>query len=184
MTKAINLKKRRAQRGRPRDDGVMREPNGRACRAQEPVMAVVVNARIRHGVSPEEAPRQEGGSALGRLWGQKLITTAQRDAGEAYAELCARADSYVPGRPHGFERVDGRAATDWDLMTRHDREEYAQRATAALGKRTGLEYALDAVEARATVYWVCVMDCDPQPWMLPTLRDGLALLARNFRVGT
>ncbi len=146
-------------------------------------MAVVVNARIRHGVSPEEAPRQEGGSALGRLWGQGLISVAQKDAGEAFAELCALADRYVVGRPHGFERHDGGSGLDWDAAD-FDREEYAQRAIAALGKRSGLEFLLTSIGARSEVYSVCVLDRDPQSWMLPALRAGLTLLARNFRVGT
>ena len=180
--KAANARKRRAQRGRPRADGVLREANGRACRADEPVMAVVINARIRHGVSPEEAPRQEGGTALGRLWGQKLITTTHKDAGEAFAQLSALADRYVCGRPHGFERHDGAGGLDWDSAD-FDREAYAERAIGTLAKREGLRAALVAAMVEKTVTDVCILDELPTAYGLPTLRAGLDILARNFKVG-
>jgi hypothetical protein len=154
-------------------------------------MGVVIEARIRHGVSPTEAPRQEGGTALGRLWGEtkdlkdddprKIITIAQKDAGESYAELCALAQRYEQC-PRGFERVDGRGSVDWD--NKHfDREAYTKRAVDALGKRDGLQAALKLAEAEASVFWVAILDCDPPSWMLPALRDGLTLLAKNFKTG-
>lgn len=144
-------------------------------------MGVVIEARIRHGVSPDEAARQEGGTALGRLWGEKLITLAQKDAGESYAELCTEAAMYEQG-PRGFERVEGGARVDWDCRD-FDREGYAKRAVDAIGKRDGLQAALVEAKAEASVFWVCVLDCDPPSWMLPALRDGLTLLAKNFKTG-
>jgi hypothetical protein len=93
----------------------------------------------------------------------------------------AEAAIYEKG-PRGFERVDGGAPVDWDCRE-FDREGYTQRAVAAIGKRDGLEAALVAAEANASVFWVCILDCDPPNWMLPALRDGLTLLARNFKTG-
>jgi hypothetical protein len=179
MAKAANVRKRRAQRGRPRKEGVGRTPSGAVSRAQENVMGVVIEARIRHGVSEAEAPRQEGGTALGRLWGQKLITTAQKDAGDAYAELHAEAEVYAHA-PKGFQRIDGGPAMDWDCKD-FDPEAYTQRAIDKIGKRDGLCAALTEAKAEASVFWVAILDCDPPDWMLPALRDGLTLLARNFR---
>jgi hypothetical protein len=144
-------------------------------------MGVVIEARIRHGVKPEEAPRQEGGTALGRLWGEKLISLAQKDAGESYAELVALAQRYEQC-PRGFERLDGKGSIDWENEL-FDREAYAKRAFDAISKRDGLFAALKEAKAEASVYWVCVLDCAPLPWMLPALRDGLTLLARNFKTG-
>jgi hypothetical protein len=72
MTKSLNVKKRRAQRGRPVDDNCARTASGRKSRARnapkEDPRKVAVDARQRiFGLTPEDAAADLAGTALGRL---------------------------------------------------------------------------------------------------------------------
>ncbi len=63
-TKAARL----AKRGRPKKEGVLREPNGRASRAKEPPAKVALEARMRmHNLTKAQAMDQKAATNLGRL---------------------------------------------------------------------------------------------------------------------
>ncbi|MGU3398830.1 hypothetical protein ACLBWS_03670 [Brucellaceae bacterium D45D] len=60
--------KRQAKRGRPKKEGVLREPNGRASRAKEPPAKVALEARMRmHNLTKAQAMDQKAAINLGRL---------------------------------------------------------------------------------------------------------------------
>ena len=91
--------------GRTRKQGVGRTASGAISRAKENVMQTATDARQRvYGVSEEEAPRQEAGTALGRLWGRGEITQAQMEAGLSYAEIHRACVAYEQC-PKGLEKT-------------------------------------------------------------------------------
>jgi hypothetical protein len=58
----------KAKRGRPRKDGVLREPNGRAIRSDQNGYKLAVEARARtHKLSVEDAADPQAGTFIGRL---------------------------------------------------------------------------------------------------------------------
>lgn len=69
MTKAMSkAQKRRSKRGRPRKEGVMREPNGRASRAKNPPAKVAIENRMkRYGLTREQATDPKAETHIGRL---------------------------------------------------------------------------------------------------------------------
>ncbi len=90
-TKAAKLK---AKRGRPRKEGVLREPNGRVSRAKEPPARAAQLARMRvFGLSASEALSDLAGDNLGRLhlaWKRDKadgISADQYEAAERYREV-------------------------------------------------------------------------------------------------
>lgn len=87
--KAATLRKRRAARGRPRED-CDREPNGRRSRSGAPAedaRAVGIEARMRHfGIPEDMASHEKAGSILGLLHLQGLISEPLREAGENLVE--------------------------------------------------------------------------------------------------
>lgn len=68
-----NRKRFRLLMGRPRAQGVEREPNGQARRVpeaerQRDAMAMAISQRVRHrSLAPEQAVDPEAGTAIGRL---------------------------------------------------------------------------------------------------------------------
>jgi hypothetical protein len=180
MTKSLNVKKRRAQRGRPRLEDIEREPNGRGQRGRNPrkhedPRKVVLDARQRiFGLSPEDAATDLAGSALGRLRLAGQISEAMLEAGKKYRILWTEAMRALTG-PEGLE-VGGSPGVGGDIIS----DDWVSWATRATANYRVAASALGDINAFNTVEYVVVIDEDPVPAMMPALTEGLLILALKF----
>jgi hypothetical protein len=180
MTKSLNVKKRRAQRGRPRLEDIEREPNGRGQRGRNPrkhedPRKVVLEARQRiYGLPAEDAGQPLAGSALGRLRLAGGISEMMFDAGERYRVLWTEAMRALTG-PEGFEK-GGSPGVGGDIIS----DDWVTWATRATANYRVAASALGDINAFNTVEYVVVVDEDPIPEMMAALSEGLLLLALKF----
>jgi hypothetical protein len=141
-------------------------------------MKTAIEARQRvYGVSETEAPRQEAGSAVGRLWARGAVSQVQLDAAKSYRQIHALALRYEQP-PHGLEVTGGGRPVDWDAEG-FDQEAYTDRAISAIARYHGLRMALENIAAERVIYHTVIEDRDTPGWTLVKLREGLDLIARN-----
>lgn len=183
-TKAQRL---RRKRGRPRTEGVAREPNGRISRSgipHEPADIVAIEARMRmHGLTPEAAKDQKAATFIGRLslaGNPDGINTTQYDALVSYRDLNAahlraiKAPNAAlnndavsvfsdPDSPEYVEWV-ARTRTRWDACRKAVQEEQNY-------SRENLWGALQ----------LCVIDDQEHYHLIGSLRIAANVLARFFR---
>ena len=144
-------------------------------------MQTATDARQRvYGVSEEEAPRQEAGTALGRLWRRGEITQAQMEAGLSYAEIHRACVAYEQC-PKGLEKTEGGGSQDWDSPD-FDAEAYTERAVSAIARYHALRVALEREELASPVFLVAIKDIDPLSTLVPAVSKGLGILAHNLRI--
>lgn len=174
QTKSI---KRARRVGRKRQQGVEREPNGRAQRSaaadRRETLSVALGARVRHGLagSIDEARDPRCATLLGRLERDGKITREQRTAGELYAQrrrqhaaAIAAPPDYPPapgerGSGPGMAADDARRAIDQWLA--------ANDALIHAGRASYLAVVAAALE-------------DRDEGSLEALRFGLLALQRHF----
>ncbi|QGA55882.1 hypothetical protein [Brucella sp. 2280] len=76
--------KRQAKRGRPKKEGIIREPNGRRSRAKEPAAKVAVEARMKmFNLTKAQAMDQKAATNLGRLAMMGRVEGLSQDQYEA-----------------------------------------------------------------------------------------------------
>lgn len=189
MTKAN--RKRRNKGGRPRIEGVKREPNGRADRAERKVeteketRAVVIEARARHfGGSEPDCAKEEYGSVLGRLYLAKRIKKHQYEAGNRMAEDFQRYYG-LTGIPHPSAK-----AQDVSRIRGLGGDVAYETARAASNRVMMIEQQLASVDVQgrpvtSVCKRVCVMD-DGQGMelthMVKFLATGLERLADYYGI--
>lgn len=185
------------KRGQKRQ-AVKREPNGRASRKKDDVVARILeqvdrdvretlmtglSARVRvHGVPPEQSRDQMAGSFIGRLCLQRVISRIQYDAALAWLEDMEN-HAAVIGAPRQPGAVDLNAAKG---RNDHENVEYAARCMARykaankavqdrqneLGPHAHLFGALDTLVRRDV----------PLEHLVGDLRTALNALARHYRL--
>lgn len=190
LTKAEKLRKKRG-RGRPRIEGVAREPNGRISRSgirHEPADVVALEARRRiWGLTEKEVKDQMAATFVGRLrllnkrtQGEEGISQAQYDASQSYLAL---REAYLraiqaPGR---LIDAEGTGATlsedeyeDWVRRTKEAWKECSRSIMEAqcFYRHENLFAALD----------LCVVRDEPHEHLVGSLRTVLNYLARHFKV--
>lgn len=176
--KAANLRKRRAQRGRPRDEDCERTPSGQKSRARRPAedpRKGAWEARQRvYGVSADQASLEEAGSALGRLKLVGVISGPMYEAGNRYHTLQVNAVRALGG-PRNTAR-GGSGGVSGDVIS----DDWVEWAVGVTSQFRAFSAALAQINAANTVELVVVHDVDPLPVMHPALRDGLGLLVHKF----
>jgi hypothetical protein len=184
MSRSKKRQKRvRGKRGRPRNDSVEREPNGRKCRSalKEDPRMVMMQARERVlGVRKEDAADPHAASVLGRLYLSKAITRIMLEAGEEYRRRHRLAMKAIHADDTLAVSPDGSAPKDWEAMELSDREAYADWAVRAVATYRVLKDALRAIDAHEVIERVVVEGGDMPATALPRLTAGLELLARKL----
>lgn len=137
MAAYSKAEKRQAKRGRPKKEGIAREPNGRASRAKDDPAKVATEARIRHyGVPASMARDPRTGSYLGRLamaGRGEGISQDQYEAATRYLDLYNSYQKAIgsPGAHYeaigGVNASDPEAYTDWCIRVK---ESYNQAQNA------------------------------------------------------
>lgn len=203
---ATKAAKRRAKRGRPKVEGVAREPNGRISRSQEPASKLALEARARmFRISVEEAKDQQAGTFLGRLhmayvrWekSQKSKKSGEPQPDESLSTGQYHALLSCQRAHNDFLKATGAPGAQYDPHIGGDGDPDAHAAWCAnardrwLGKDgrgglKGLIYAAQEQE-RALNLWaaldLCVIQEQHLPHMVPALRTLGNALARHFRRG-
>jgi hypothetical protein len=173
----------RGRRGRPRDETVEREPNGRKRRStpKEDPRMVMINARERmFGVRKEDAADPNAGSGLGRLYLAKAITRIMLEAGEEYRRRHRLAMKAIQAEDALAVSPGGNAPKDWGAMELSDREAYADWAVRAVATYRVLKDALRAIDAYEAIERVVIEGGDIPATAMPRLAAGLNLLARKL----
>jgi hypothetical protein len=176
-------KRAKAKRGRPRDETVERETNGRKRRStpKEDPRMVLLQARERmFGVRKEDAADPNAGSVLGRLHLAKAITRIMLEAGEEYRRRHRLAMKAIHADDALAVSPGGNAPRDWEAMELSDREAYADWAVRAVATYRVLKDALRAVDAYEVIERVVIEGGDMPTTALPRLTAGLNLLARKL----
>lgn len=181
MANISRRKRKRAKRGRPRDEAAPRTASGRKSRARRPLedpRAVALEARRRVlGLSRDIAGHEKAASVLGRLWLAGRIAEPLRAAGEAYVEIHADAMRALKA-PTGLA-VNGAVGTAGDAVSA-DYVAWAKRVVARYEK---LKSGLAAAGALSIVESVAIEDRPPPAASMPALIEGLRLLAGRLGVG-
>lgn len=178
MTKSLNVKKRRAQRGRPRREGVDREPNGKPSRAKvdESAMNVALRARTRClGVPEAMAHDQKAESPIGRLNLRGLITEAHLWAAKRYSTIHAQ-------RLKDIQAKVGLAVLGERYFTLEDSRDPAQ-IDDEIGKTAAKhrEMRKCITDRERAVFELVVLDRrEPPTNFYPELFGALVKLAHHF----
>lgn len=128
--KAGSAKRKRSRRGRPAEDGIEREPNGRRQRSKprEDIRMVAIDGRARVlGVSKELAALGECGTVQGRLWQEGRIEWELKKAADDLAKWHA-------AKERALMVPDSLATGSMGSSSQEASESYAEWATAAVGK--------------------------------------------------
>jgi len=179
--KSARLKRKRAKRGRPRDEDAPRTASGRKSRArrpQEDPRAVVLSARRRVlGLHRDIAGHEKAASVLGRLWLDGALAEPLREAGERYLELHGDAMRALKA-PAGLA-VTGGAGAAGDAVS----DDYVAWAHRAIARYESLKSLLASTGALRVVVHVVVEDQPIDAAGLPTLIAGLRALAARLGIG-
>lgn len=194
MTKANRRRKNKG--GRPRIEGVEREPNGQPSRRKSvraerdsetaaETRKVAVEARMRlYGGSAEECERHEYGSVLGRLYLARRIKKHHFDAGSRMAEDFARyygltGIPYPSAKAQDISRVKGLGSDP-----NPEKVKAASNRVMAIEQKLGLA-DIQGRPVTSVCKRVCIMD-DSQgmefPHMIGFLVKGLNALAVYYGV--
>jgi len=178
MTTAKRKRKRRSDY----DETVDRAPNGRKSRSRKPsqptedMRAVVINARIRHGVKPADAEQPEAGCEVGRLLLSGDITQALYDASVKLFNIHHTAMRAFQV-PDSLVRSDGGGSSADDAS-----QEYIHWATAATATWQAYKAAMADIGCEDVVNRVVIQGHECLPDDLPALRRGLSVLAIKFGI--
>ena len=184
-------RRRKKLGGRPRIEGVTREPNGRPLRSErkteteKEARAVVIDARTRlHGLSESDSAQHYAGSVLGRLFLAKALTKRQFDAGSKLAEAF-EAYYRLTGIPHPSAR-----AQDVSRVRGLGSDADPSKARAAANRIMAIEQQLGMVDVQgkpitSVCKRVCILD-DGTGLELAHMRKflaaGLEALADHFGI--
>jgi hypothetical protein len=179
-------KRAKGRRGRPRDEAIEREPNGRKRRStpkEDPRMVMMQARERKFGVRKEDAADPHAGSVLGRLYLSKAITRIMLEAGEEYRRRHRLAMKAIQADDALAVSPGGNAPKDWEAMELSDREAYADWAVRAVATYRVLKDALRAIDAHDVIERVVIEGGDMPATALPKLTAGLSLLARKLGFG-
>jgi len=203
-TRAIKLKRKR---GRPKIEGVAREPNGRVSRAYEPPSKLALEARARmFKISVEQAKDQQAGTFLGRLhmayveW-EKSEKYKKEKAPQPEQSLSTRqyhALISCKTAHNDFLCATGAPGAQYDYHLGSDGNPDAHAEWCKTAKerwlggdpndmRGGIRGAIYAAQEqeRGLNLWaaldLCVFQEQHLPYMVPTLRTLGNALARHFK---
>lgn len=110
--------KKRGRRGRPRVEGVSREPNGRISRAKEPADVVALEARRRHlGLPKDKLRDQRAGSYIGYLNILGNRDGLSDDQYEAAQNFLSLREAYLRAIKAPGRVIDGDSGTSTEEIT-------------------------------------------------------------------
>ena len=121
-----------AKRGRPKKQGVIREPNGRAARSEDPPSKLAIEARMKHhGLTIEDAMDQKAGDFIGRLLMAKEIKHRQYRGLEEGRRVVQNYRKAISSPAAIYEAREG-------LQTVADEDAQAEWADKAIAKHTAM----------------------------------------------
>ena len=183
-------KKWKASRsGRPRTQGIKRERNGRASRAeaQQEIRRTAVRQRMKRGLSEAQAKTQEAGTVAGLMYLDKDISYSELQVALLTGMIICNY-YHTQGIPAptaqamDWNRVAGRGSEIPDKIAQSHKAQYAALCEA-VNRFVGGNYAKRR-NVDAAIRAVCVQEEDIRQWparhMFVAFKQAMGAIAQEF----